>query len=161
MNTTKAKELFIAMAMLPAESRIPTYDYDFSHVAGLEVQISPKGWLYAHRPDLPGFDIAYFATVDLASAKKDESTGLILWEDPENAQALATLNGLQHAISNHGMSRRRAAPSDLSLEPIVKHLLNKNWYLYLPAERCHLSPTEFCARGYNFCMLKLQYRYLC
>ena len=159
LNTTPVNELFVATAMLPAETRIPTYDYDFRHLAGLEVQITPKGWLYAHRPDLPGFDIAYFAPIDMAAVKRDDTTGLILWEDSANAPTLANLNSLQHAVSNHGMSRRRAAPSDFSLEPIQKHLLNKNWYLYLPVERCHLSPTDFCVRGYNFCMMKLQYRY--
>ena len=159
VNTTSVYELYIATAALPADTKIPTQDYDFQHLSGIGIQISPKGWLYAHRPDLPGFDISFYANIDVASMKFDEATTMVLWEDPKNSSELSFLGALQGAVENHRTSRHRAAPVDFSLEPIIRHLHMKNWYLHLHVERGYLSPTNFCARGYNLCVRRNAFRF--
>ena len=73
VNTTSVYELYIATAALPADTRIPTNDYDYQHLSGIGIQISPKGWLYAHRPDLPGFDICFYANIDVASMTRRQA----------------------------------------------------------------------------------------
>ena len=153
MPKTAIKYLFIQLSFMDADSRIPIQAYNMEHLPGILNQISSRGWQAAHDPASYDFRLEDFHPPELTGPKQKKAGKDEDYEDPDSPH-IQQLHTLQLAVENHRVSRRRAAPSDCSLETIYRHILNKNWYLKLHAERMGLSPTQFCAKGYVCCVHK-------
>ena len=149
LGLVSAQEFYVAIAQLPAECRIPVKDYDLTHLPGVEFQISPRGWLFAHKPDLQGFNIHDFHAHDTRFSKSEHG-GECEWDSTE--PLITQINQFMLAIENHRIARFCAAPLDRSLEPIRLHFLNKQFYLKLRSERGNLTATQFCIKAYHALM---------